>query len=61
MAQDLKKHFQDLEIAGNEDGNFRVGSFELVLDGELLWSKLDSGNFPTEEEAVNLIGERVKA
>ncbi len=49
-----------MEIAGNEDGNFRVGSFELVLDGELLWSKLDSGAFPTEEEAVNLIGEHVK-
>lgn len=61
MAQDLKKHFPDLEIAGNEDGNFRIGSFELVLDGELLWSKLDSGNFPTEEEAVNLIQEHVKA
>ena len=48
-----------MEIAGNEDGNFRVGSFELVLDGELLWSKLDSGSFPTEEEAANLIGEHV--
>ena len=61
MAQELKKHFSDLEIAGNEDGNFRVGSFELVLDGELLWSNLDSGNFPTDEEAVNLIGVHVKA
>lgn len=61
MAQDLKKHFPDLEIAGNEDGKFRIGSFELVLDGELLWSKLDSGNFPTEEEAVNLIQKNVKA
>ena len=49
-----------MEIAGNEDGKFRVGSFELVLDGELLWSKLESGNFPTEEEAVNLIGEHAK-
>ena len=56
----MKKHFPDLDIAGNEDGKFRVGSFELVLDGELLWSKLDSGNFPTEKEALGLIGEHAK-
>ncbi len=49
-----------MEIIGNEDGNFRVGSFELVLDGELLWSKLDSGAFPTESEVLSLIQEQVK-
>ena len=57
MAQELKKHFPDLEIAGNEDGEFRVGAFELTLDGALLWSKLDSGAFPTEAEAIALVRE----
>jgi len=54
----LKKRFPDLEIAGNEGGRFRVGAFELTLDGELLWSKLDSGAFPTEAEALALLRER---
>ncbi len=54
----MKKRFPDLEIAGNEGGRFRVGAFELTLDGELLWSKLDSGAFPTEAEALALLRER---
>lgn len=60
MAQELKKHFPDLEIAGNEDGRFRIGAFELTLEGELLWSKLESGAFPTEAEALALVRERVR-
>ncbi len=55
MAQALKKKFPKLQIAGNENGKFRIGSFELTLDGKLLFSKLDAHRFPTAEEAAKLI------
>jgi len=55
LAQALKKKFPKLEIAGNENGKFRVGAFELTLGGKLLYSKLESHKFPTPEEAAGLI------
>ena len=57
MAQWLKKEFPALEIAGNAGKKFRIGAFELTLEGKLIWSKLDGGGFPTEAEAVGLIRE----
>ncbi len=56
----MKKRFPGLQVAGNENGKFRIGAFELVLDGQCLWSKLDSGAFPTEAEAVGLVEEHMK-
>jgi len=35
------------------------GCFELSLDGELLYSKLQTGSFPDEDAMVRLIGERL--
>lgn len=55
MAQALKKRFPKLEVAGNENRKFRVGAFELTLDGRLLYSKLESHRFPSAEEAEKLI------
>lgn len=55
MAQALKKKFPQLEIAGNENGKFRVGAFELTLDGKLLYSKLQTHRFPSETDAEKLI------
>ena len=55
MAQALKKKFPRLEIAGNENGKFRVGAFELTLEGKLLYSKLQTHRFPSEAEAEKLI------
>ena len=59
MAQALKKEFPDLEIAGNEDGNYRIGAFEVTLDGEHLYSKLEKHAFPDDAEVVRMVGERV--
>lgn len=36
------------------------GCFELTVNGELLYSKLETGEFPDEDWAVRAIGKRVK-
>ncbi len=46
MARALEKEFPDLEIAGNEDGKYSIGSFEVVLGGKLIHSKLGGSGFP---------------
>ena len=51
----MKKKFPQLEIAGNENGKFRVGAFELTLDGKLLYSKLQTHRFPSAVEAEKLV------
>ena len=35
------------------------GCFELSVDGELLYSKLQTGQFPDEAAIVKLIGEKL--
>ena len=36
------------------------GCFELSLNGDLLYSKLKTGEFPDEEWAVKAVGQRLK-
>jgi len=36
------------------------GCFELVVDGDLIYSKLESGKFPDERWAVEAVGARLK-
>ena len=50
MAQALRKKFPKIEVAGNENGKFRVGSFEVTLDGKLLYSKLQTHRFPSSAD-----------
>ena len=33
----------------------RIGSFEITIDGRLVFSKLDSGGFPTDAEIDALV------
>jgi selenoprotein W-related protein len=35
------------------------GCFELTLDGDLVYSKLESGEFPDESAMVELVGSRL--
>jgi selenoprotein W-related protein len=35
------------------------GCFELTLDGDLVYSKLESGEFPDEAAMVELVGSRL--
>lgn len=37
------------------------GRFELSIDGDLVYSKLATGQFPDEEEIIDQIGKRVTA
>jgi selenoprotein W-related protein len=37
------------------------GCFELTADGELLYSKLKTKEFPNEDQMVKVVGERIKA
>jgi selenoprotein W-related protein len=36
------------------------GCFELTADGELLYSKLNTGQFPDEQAVVKSVGDRLK-
>ena len=36
------------------------GRFELAIDGELLYSKLKTGEFPDESAMVTAVGSRLK-
>lgn len=38
----------------------RGGCFELSVNGDLLYSKLKTGEFPDEAAMVRLVGERIK-
>ena len=35
------------------------GCFELTADGELIYSKLQTGKFPDEEWAIEAVGKRL--
>jgi selenoprotein W-related protein len=36
------------------------GCFELSLNGDLIYSKLDTGKFPEEQWALHAVGARLK-
>ena len=36
------------------------GAFELSVNGELLYSKLKSGQFPDEQDMLEAVGKRLK-
>ncbi len=49
---------------GDRIENFKLiasggGCFELSVDGELIYSKLQTGSFPDEDEMVALVGARL--
>ena len=38
----------------------RGGCFEVVVDGELVYSKIKTGVFPDEDALIQAVGERLK-
>lgn len=50
----FKQKLQGLELEPSGGG-----CFELTVDGELVYSKLQSGQFPDEDEMVAEIGKRL--
>ena len=51
----LGKKIQDFKLTPS-----RGGCFELAVNGDLLYSKLKTGEFPDEAAMVRLVGERIK-
>jgi selenoprotein W-related protein len=49
-----KQRLEGLELQPSSGG-----CFELTLDGDLVYSKLDTGQFPDEDEMVTMIGSRL--
>jgi selenoprotein W-related protein len=58
MAKALPKFKFDVEEwqLSPSDG----GRFEILVDGELIYSKLETGRFPDEEEILTAIQKRIR-
>jgi selenoprotein W-related protein len=50
-----KQQIRDLKLIPSSGG-----CFELTADGELLYSKLETGKFPDEGKVVEAVGARLK-
>lgn len=51
----FKQQIRDLKLIPSGGG-----CFELTADGELLYSKLQTGEFPDEDALVDRVGSRLK-
>ncbi|OCT89633.1 hypothetical protein XELAEV_18018251mg, partial [Xenopus laevis] len=52
LASELKKHVPEAVITG---GVGRTGSFEITVNGDLIFSKLECGGFPYGEDIVEIV------
>lgn len=50
-----KQQIQDLKLTPASGG-----CFEVVLNGELVYSKLKTGKFPDEHAMIQLVGEHIQ-
>ena len=55
LAQSLENKFPDIEVLGNQNREFRIGSFEITFGDEIIFSKLAENRFPESEEIINLL------
>lgn len=55
LAKSLKQNMSEIAIAPFADGRF-----EVIVDGETVWSKLETGEFPDDATIVKQI-ERLAA
>jgi selenoprotein W-related protein len=54
LLETYKQKIESLELMPSGGG-----CFELSLDGDLVYSKLKTGEFPDEGEMVRLVGKRL--
>uniref|UniRef100_A0A3B5QJX0 Selenoprotein W, 2b n=1 Tax=Xiphophorus maculatus TaxID=8083 RepID=A0A3B5QJX0_XIPMA len=47
-----KSEFPDADVSGFVG---RTGSFEIVINGQLVFSKLETGGFPYEDDIINAV------
>jgi selT/selW/selH-like putative selenoprotein len=50
LANALKQNMSEIAIAPYADGRF-----EVIVDGETMWSKLETGDFPDDATLVKQI------
>ena len=55
LLESLKQKIQSLTLIPSGGG-----CFELKVDGKLIYSKLETGEFPDEKAMVAAVGKRVK-
>jgi selenoprotein W-related protein len=56
MLETYKRKIESLELIPSSGG-----CFELTVDGELVYSKLETGSFPNEIELTRSLGKRAAA
>uniref|UniRef100_A0A3Q1KE61 Migration and invasion enhancer 1 n=1 Tax=Anabas testudineus TaxID=64144 RepID=A0A3Q1KE61_ANATE len=49
LARVVQDEFPDAEVSGFVG---RRGSFEIVINGQLIFSKLETGGFPYEDDVI---------
>ena len=54
MSKEIKELQPDAYIEGNKN-NPRTGSFEIIIDGKLVYSKFETHAFPSKAEIKELI------
>ncbi len=54
ILMQYKQRLEGLELQPSTGG-----CFELTIDGELVYSKLQTGQFPDEEDMVTAVGARL--
>ena len=52
VSKQVKKIIPDLHVEGNTKPP-RSGAFEVTIDGKLVFSKFQTGNFPGEKEIAS--------
>jgi selenoprotein W-related protein len=55
LLGEYKQRIQDLKLIPGSGG-----CFELTVNGELIYSKLESGRFPDEKAMIEAVGKRLR-
>jgi selenoprotein W-related protein len=55
LLSTFKQQIRDLKLIPSKGG-----CFELSADGDLLYSKLQTGKFPEEKAMIDAVGDRLK-
>ena len=56
MSKDIKFLFPNAAIEGNKNPP-RSGAFEITLNGNLVYSKFETNNFPSKNELEKLLND----
>lgn len=55
LLSKYKQDLQELKLIPSDGG-----CFELKIDGELIYSKLETGEFPREQTMIDAVGARLR-